>query len=178
MKKTTQSAFLICLMTGFASVSVQAQEVGRVISSTPIIQQVAVPRQVCSNDQVVTEGKKSGAGAVIGAIAGGAVGHQVGGGTGRSLATVAGAVSGAVLGDKIEGRSNPEVRNVQSCSTQMSYENRITAYNVVYEFAGQRYTVQMPQDPGPTVRIQITPVAYPPANPNYTFPSEDSAPRY
>ena len=33
---------------------VLAQEVGRVISSTPIIQQVAVPRQVCSQQQLMT----------------------------------------------------------------------------------------------------------------------------
>ena len=30
--------------------SALAQEVGRVISSTPIIQQVAVPRQVCTQN--------------------------------------------------------------------------------------------------------------------------------
>ena len=60
------------LMAVLASASVQAQEVGKVISSTPIIQQVAVPRQVCNNEQVVTGGQKSGAGAAMGAIAGGA----------------------------------------------------------------------------------------------------------
>ena len=75
MKTAAQSTLLTVLMAGFACVSVQAQEVGKVISSTPIIQQVAVPRQICNNEQVVTEGKKSGAGAVMGPIAGGAVGH-------------------------------------------------------------------------------------------------------
>ena len=55
---------------------VQAQEVGKVISSTPVIQQVAVPRQVCTTDQVVVQGQKSGAGAAMGAIAGGAVGNK------------------------------------------------------------------------------------------------------
>ncbi|MFT6591072.1 MAG: hypothetical protein ACJA2P_001925, partial [Rhodoferax sp.] len=29
-----------------------AQDVGQVISSTPIIQQVAIPRQVCNTEQV------------------------------------------------------------------------------------------------------------------------------
>ena len=29
---------------------------------------------------------------------------------------------------------------------------------MVYEFAGQQYTVQMPDDPGPQVQLQITPV--------------------
>jgi uncharacterized protein YcfJ len=137
---------------------VQAQEVGRVISSTPVVQQVAVPRQVCSNQQVVTEGQKSGAGALMGAIAGGAVGNSVGQGSGKAAATALGLFGGAILGNNIEGSGPSQVRNVQSCSTQTVYENRIMAYNVIYEFAGKQYTVQMPSDPGPTVRLQITPM--------------------
>jgi len=39
-----------------------------------------------------------------------------------------------------------------------SYENRLTGYNVVYEFAGKQYNVQLPKDPGPTIKLQITPV--------------------
>ncbi len=177
MKKSFQKSSLLAgLMTALTCVSVQAQEVGKVISSTPIIQQVAVPRQVCTNQQVVTEGQKSGAGAAMGAIAGGAVGSQMGGGNGRTLATMAGIFGGAILGNNIEGSSSPEVKNVQNCSTQTIYENRTMAYNVVYEFAGKQYTVQMPQDPGPTVRLQITPVAPPPAYGN--VPPVGSAPRY
>ncbi len=179
MKNTSiQNTLLAGLMTVLTCVSVQAQEVGRVISSTPIIQQVAVPRQVCNNQQVVTEGQKSGAGAAMGAIAGGALGNQIGNGSGRALATMAGIFGGAIMGDKIEGGGAPEVRNVQNCSQQMFYENRTMAYNVVYEFAGKQYTVQMPQDPGPTVRLQITPMA-PAANSGYgNVPPTGSAPRY
>ena len=173
-----QTALLAGLVTVLVSAAAQAQEVGKVISSTPIIQQVAVPRQVCNNQQVVTEGQKSGAGAAMGAIAGGAVGNALGNGGGRTAATVLGIFGGAILGDKIEGPSNPEVRNVQNCSQQMFYENRTMAYNVVYEFAGKQYTVQMPQDPGPTVRLQITPMV-PAANTNYgNVPPAGSSPRY
>ena len=175
-----QKTWLTALMVLMASLSLQAQaqEVGKVISSTPIIQQVAVPRQVCNNEQVVTGGQKSGAGAAMGAIAGGAVGNSMGQGSGRAAATMLGLFGGAILGDKIEGPGTPEVRNVQSCSQQMFYENRTMAYNVVYEFAGKQYTVQMPQDPGPTVLLQITPMA-PAANTGYSnVPPPGSAPRY
>jgi uncharacterized protein YcfJ len=176
--KSIQLSLLVGLMSVFATVSAQAQEVGKVISSTPIIQQVAVPRQVCTNQQVVSEGQKSGAGAAMGAIAGGAVGNAIGNGGGRTAATVLGIFGGAILGDKIEGPTTPEVRNVQNCSQQMTYENRTMAYNVVYEFAGKQYTVQMPQDPGPTVRLQITPMV-PAANTSYgNVPPPGSAPRY
>ena len=179
MKHTSlPSLLLIGLACTCSAISVQAQEVGKVISSTPIIQQVAVPRQVCNNEQVVTQGQKSGAGAAMGAIAGGAIGNNVGQGSGRAAATMLGLFGGAILGDKIEGPSTPEVRNVQNCSQQMFYENRTMAYNVVYEFAGKQYTVQMPQDPGPTVRLQITPVAPAPASTGYGVPPAGSAPRY
>ena len=40
------------------------------------------------------------------------------------------------------------------CSKQMIYESRTVGYNVVYEHAGKRYTVQLPQDPGATLRLQ------------------------
>lgn len=33
-----------------------------------------------------------------------------------------------------------------------------TAYNVVYEYAGQQYSVQFPYDPGAFVTLQIAPV--------------------
>jgi uncharacterized protein YcfJ len=143
----------------------QAQEVGRVISSTPMFQQVAVPRQVCSTQQVVQQPQKSGAGAVMGMIAGGAVGNAMGKGSGNAATTALGIVGGALLGERIEGNPSPEVRNVQTCSTQNFYENRTTGYNVVYEFNGKQYTVIMPSDPGPTVRLQVTPMPMAPVSP-------------
>ena len=94
----------------------------------------------------------------MGAIAGGVIGNQMGQGTGNALATMAGLIGGAMLGDNIEGPGTPQVKNVQNCSQQMFYENRTMAYNVVYEFAGKQYTVQWPKDPGPTIKLQITPV--------------------
>ncbi|WP_408595569.1 glycine zipper 2TM domain-containing protein [Limnohabitans sp.] len=179
-KMNTHTALLGSLLAvlSAASFSVQAQEVGRVISSTPIIQQVAVPRQVCNNEQVVSPGQKSGAGAAMGAIAGGAIGNSMGQGSGRAAATMLGLFGGAILGDKVEGNAPPEVRNVQTCTQQMFYENRTMAYNVVYEFAGKQYTVQMPSDPGPTVRLQITPMAPSPSQNYGNVPPPGSAPRY
>ena len=136
-----------------------AQEVGRVISSTPVIQQIGVPRQVCTTQQVTSPGNKSGAGAAMGAIAGGAIGNNIGDGAGRAVATMLGLVGGAILGDRIEGAPAAQVQNVQSCSTQTFYENRTVSYNVVYEFNGKQYTVSMPQDPGPFVKLQVTPIS-------------------
>ena len=151
------------------SVACEAQELGRVLSTQPIIQQVAVPRQVCSNQQVEVVPPKSGAGAVMGAVAGGAIGNSVGRGAGNAAATVIGVLGGAVLGDRIEGTPAPQVQTVRNCGTQTVYENRTVAYNVVYEYAGRQYTVQTPNDPGPTIQLQVTPVGG--AAPNVIAPA-------
>jgi uncharacterized protein YcfJ len=158
MKKTVLS--LMSFAAAMAAGYVSAQEQGRVISTTPVIQQVAVPRQVCSNEQVISQSQqKSGAGALMGGIAGGAMGNAVGNGSGRAAATMIGIFGGAILGDKIEGgQQQAQTQNVQRCTTQTFYENKPVAYNVVYEFNGKQYQVQMPNDPGQFVSLQVTPV--------------------
>jgi hypothetical protein len=95
----------------------------------------------------------------MGAIAGGAIGNNIGDGAGRAVATVLGLVGGAILGDRVEGAPAAQVQNVQSCTTQTFYENRTVSYNVVYEFNGKQYTVSMPNDPGPFVKLQVTPIS-------------------
>lgn len=144
--------------SGFCFAQDMGGAVGRVISSTPIMQQVGVPRQVCSTEQIEVQQQKSGGGAVMGAIAGGALGNAVGQGAGRAAATMLGVIGGAVVGDRIEGAPPAQYQNVQRCSLQNSYENRAVGYNVVYEFGGKQYAVQMPQDPGPTIQLQVSAV--------------------
>jgi len=141
-----------------ASCAASAQDVGRVLSSQAIVQQVAVPRQVCSAQQVAVQQQKSGAGAVMGALAGGAMGNAVGRGAGNAAATMLGIMGGAIVGDRIEGAPAPQLQTVQNCTTQNFVENRTVGYNVTYEFAGKQYSVQMPQDPGPTIQLSVSPV--------------------
>jgi len=172
VKSIAKSIALPALITfsGLYGVSVQAQDIlGRVISSTAVIQPVAVPHQVCNTASVVSEAPNSGAGAVMGALAGGAMGNAVGNGSGRALATMIGLVGGAVVGNNVEGPRS-QMQNVQQCSTQTSYENRTLHYDVVYEYADKRYNIQMPNDPGQYVRLQVTPVGtLPPPAPVQTY---------
>lgn len=137
-----------------------AQEVGQVLSRTPIYQQVAVPRQNCTTVQPMPA-TNSGGGALLGAVVGGLVGNALGGGDSRGMATMAGAVGGAILGDRAETQQNNQP--VTTCNTQTTYENRLLGYQVVYEYAGKQYQVQLAQDPGPTLPLQITPTAAPAA---------------
>jgi uncharacterized protein YcfJ len=162
---------------GLAVAPASAEDIlARVISSTPVVQQVAVPRQVCNNEAVVTQAPKSGAGALMGALAGGAAGNAIGNGGGRAAATVLGLVGGAMIGDRIEGPNN-QLQNVQRCSTQTYYENRPSHYNVVYEYQGTQYNVQMANDPGSYVRLQVTPVGALQSSPQPYQPSQPAQPQ-
>jgi uncharacterized protein YcfJ len=147
---------LLCVALGLASAGAGAQEVGRVLSSTPVVQQVAVPQQVCGQP-VVVEQQTSGGGGLLGAVVGAAIGSQIGGGSGRAAGLMAGAVGGALLGNSIEA-NNRQAHAMPQCTTQTSYENRTVGYNVVYEYAGREHTVQLPYDPGSTIALQVTPV--------------------
>jgi uncharacterized protein YcfJ len=144
--------FLLVSMpvAGLLPAHADVTEVATVLSSTAILEQVATPRSVCSNEQVTVAGKKSGAGAVMGAIAGGALGNQVG--------TAIGIIGGAALGDRIEGPGQPETRTVQNCREETTYSTRTRGYRVLYQYAGRRYEVEMPYDPGSTLRVRVVPV--------------------
>ena len=160
--KTLTRHVLLPVFAGVLSLAgttaAQAQdERGRVISSTPVIQQVAVPREVCENVSVREPARKSGAGALMGGIAGGAMGNAVGKGSGRAAATMIGVLGGAILGDRIEGRGQDRVRTVEECTTQNTYENQVVAYNVVYEYAGREYSMQTDREPGRYVPVTVRP---------------------
>ena len=149
----------IVIFSALAAVAIvaSAQEQGRVLSATPIIQQVGVPQQVCGNETVYSGNRTTGAGAVIGAIAGGAVGNTIGKGSGRAAATAIGVLGGAVVGNQIEGNGQPQYQNVQRCTTETYYENRTVGYDVVYEYAGRQYTTRTQNDPGRWIPVNVQP---------------------
>ena len=152
----------IAILIAGASFGAVAEEFGRVLSATPVLQQISTPRQVCTVEKVLVPGQKSGAGAAVGAIAGGVVGSALGGGgRGNGAAALLGMVGGAVIGDRFEESSPSYVQDVQRCSVQNMVENRVIAYNVTYEFNGKQYAIQMPHDPGPTIALRLLPADAP-----------------
>jgi uncharacterized protein YcfJ len=157
MKKAVLVSAMGVIGLAAAGAANAQEEVGRVISSTPVVQQVPVQRQVCNQQMAQVARPTSGAGAVIGAVVGGLLGNTVGGGFGRAAATGVGVVTGAAVGNSLEQRDQYAAQPVTQCATQTSYENRTVGYNVQYEYAGKTYNVQMPYDPGPTIRLQIQP---------------------
>jgi len=168
MKKySTRSRFVLGALLLCAAAASQAQEMARVISAVPVVQAVAVPQQTCAQTPMLVSQPNSGAGAVVGAIAGGAIGNAVGHGAGQAAATALGVMGGAIMGDNLEARP-ATVQDVTTCTSQTTQQTRIDHYNVTYEYAGKQYSVQMPNDPGPQLQIQVMPAgvaAMPPVTP-------------
>ncbi len=139
----------------------------RVTRVTPQYERVKVARQRCrteylsEHDEYREEGRSYG-GAIIGGIAGGILGNQVGRGDGRKVATAAGAVVGAIVGDRIDNggyrpvRNEPMHREVQRCRTVHDWEDRLTGYQVEYEYHGRHYTRFMTEEPGRRFRVRVS----------------------
>jgi uncharacterized protein YcfJ len=162
VKSVLSTALLAAAGVSFAQANV-GNAFGVVISATPVVQQVTVPKQVCTTTTTYNT-QPSGGGALIGALVGGAVGNQFGRGDGRAVATVIGALGGGIVGNQIEAQNYPGYATQhagQSCHTQNTVENRTIAQNVLYEYAGQRYNVQMPANgdfrPGVRIALQVAP---------------------
>ena len=137
----------------------------RVRSVQPQYENVSVPRQECTSQWVnetrrVSGGREYG-GAVIGGVAGALLGNQIGRGHGREASTALGAVVGAFAGDRIANRDRVDQyqevpREVTTCQMVNDVQQRLTGYQVSYEYRGQQFTALMPQDPGPSLQVRVS----------------------
>ena len=169
LKTTAFTAVAAGLAGGM--VTARAADYATVVSSTPIVQAVPVPRQDCVDVQRQVAPQPSGAGALIGAIVGGVVGNQFGHGMGRAAATGLGAIGGSALGNHVEMSNQPGgVVSSRQCRTVQAHEKRVVGYDVVYEFNGQRYSTRLDRDPGPHLAIDVRP-----ADDRYSRPRSGTA---
>jgi uncharacterized protein YcfJ len=134
----------------------------RVVSSTPVYEEINTPRQECWTEQVSHEvpRNRSYGGAILGGIVGGILGNQIGGGTGKTVATAVGAATGAIVGDSMDsqahaGSSQTRVEAVQRCRSVDDWSRRIVGYDVVYRHDGRHYSTFLPYDPGQKLRVKV-----------------------
>ncbi len=166
-------AVLACAAAFPAVHAADFDDYARVVSVTPQVEQVNVPRQECRTEYETTQRQyprqqqsdRSNGGAIIGGIAGGLLGSQVGGGNGRLAATAAGAITGALVGDRVDNNGNngnynspPEYERhpVRQCRNIDSWETRNNGYVVTYEYNNRTYTSVMPYDPGSRMRLHVS----------------------
>lgn len=164
------SRYLFFPLIAAASMAAHADsylDQARVRSVQPQYEAVTVPRQECTS-QWVSESRRVEAprgygGALLGGVAGAVVGNQIGNGHGREAATALGAVIGAFAGDRVASRDRAgdryeqlPPRQVQTCQTVNEVQQRITGYQVAYEYRGQQFSTVLPQDPGASLQVRVS----------------------
>ncbi|HTE39271.1 MAG TPA: hypothetical protein VK629_00490, partial [Steroidobacteraceae bacterium] len=144
----------------------------RVVDVDPIVRRVrvSVPQEECWNESRVAPSAPSRTeirSTIIGGLIGAAVGHRVSthADVSSSAAVVGGSLIGAAIGsgigiNKAERRGDyrdPAYQTVQRCEVnhREQWEEQVDGYRVTYMFNGQRYTTQMPYDPGPRLRVDV-----------------------
>ena len=128
---------------GVAAVGAHAQSMvnARVLGAQPVVEQV--PVQECGR----YGNQPSGVGAAVGAVSGGLIGSQIGKGSGHIAGAILGALGGAVLGNTAEAYNN----GYGGCSTR--YSQRVTGYDVTYEYNGRQYQTRTAQAPGQWLQV-------------------------
>ena len=156
-------ALLTAIFVAPAMASDQYSDTARVLSSTPQMERVNVPRQECRTEyqqQSYRNGEgNSVAGALIGGIAGGLIGSTVGRGNGRIAAAAVGAGVGAIAGNSIEnnqrGYTTTRTIPVQSCYQVDNWQTVNTGYLVKYEYNGRTYTTLTNSQPGQYIEVNV-----------------------
>lgn len=170
----------LILVSLLAAVSTPAladrfDDYARVRSATPEYQRVNAPRQECSNEYIESgrgyqshssDRSPSYVGPILGGVTGALIGSQIGQGNGNKAAMAVAAIAGTVIGGNIQNsRRNDNDgydddryrgREVSRCRTVDSWENRLTGYRVVYEYAGRTYTTVMPENPGRRIPVRVS----------------------
>lgn len=132
-----------------------------VVDVQPVYEYYDIPqdRRVCKRVHSTRNNSVAG-GAVIGGILGGLIGNNFGKGKGRDAATATGILVGAAIGANSGKRNhrNPQYsQGRQHCYTQTEFhsEQRISGYDVAYEYNGQIYHARTQNHPGEKIRIEV-----------------------
>lgn len=169
---------LAALCGAAAASGAWAAEYGTVISSTPVTSSAPVLQRECIDEAAPAPRRSNGAGAVVGALFGAALGNAVGGNN-RTLATGVGMIAGAALGNHAEAQeAGRDAGAVQRCRDVTRTEQRVVAYDVVYEYQGVQRSVRMAQPPGDRILldVQVMPAgaAVRPGPASYAAPAYES----
>jgi uncharacterized protein YcfJ len=154
-------ALAVGAVGSFAGYRMLKEDYAEVVSATPAMKTVRVPREDC-HDEVVSQAKPTKdpnqiAGTIAGAVVGGVIGHQIGDGRGRDLATIGGAAAGGYAGNKIQEKAqerNTTQTTQRICQTVMDKRQEQVGYDVVYRLKGKEHSIRLDYDPGNRIPVE------------------------
>lgn len=149
-------------------------EWARVVSVDPIIDRYDEPvsREVCESEPVRYyeprhrhHSRDVGGETLVGAVIGGALGNLAGKGDGRKAATIAGALIGGSIAhdnarrhDRVYDHGGYAYRGYEDrCHVETDYRSneRVTGYDVAYNFRGRLYHVTTDAHPGRRIQVEV-----------------------
>ncbi len=125
-----------------------------------------IPEERCWIESVKRETRehRSGTSTIVGGLIGGAIGHAVGHGkSNKKIGAAIGTVLGASIGNDVSrNRHNPGTHtsydNVERCEVdyRIEAEERLTGYDVTYQYRGEIYTTFTQEHPGKRIKIHVS----------------------
>ena len=158
------------LLVPLAASAAAEYDWARVTSVHPVYEAVTVvePREECRDERVAYGARRGSAtppilGAILGGALGNAVGHKK---RNKQVGVLVGALLGGSIGADIARSSRAghpmAYRTEMRCRVveQARREERLTGYDVTYDYGGTTYRTRMQRDPGDQVRVRVrvTPV--------------------
>ena len=144
-----------------------AVPLARVVSATANLERFTETRQQCTEQlqtvQAVQPAAAPGLGVTLaGALIGGAVAAPIGKGNGKTLAIATGSAVGAQVARAASERSaaaaapSYATRSVQVCQPVSVVREQVRDYTVRYEWEGREHLVNLPQHPGPWLKVSTS----------------------
>lgn len=124
-----------------------------------------IPEERCWMESVrhETQAHTSRTGTIVGGIIGGAIGHAVGHGKrNKKIGAAIGTVLGASIGNDVSHNRASNGRhvvyeNIERCEVdyRIEVEERLSGYDVTYQYRGEIYSTFMPEHPGKRIKIHV-----------------------
>ncbi len=142
----------------------------KVTSVTPRYQtfEHRIPEEQCWTETVrrdVRPQRRSATGTIVGGIIGGAIGHAVGHRrSNKKVGAVVGSVLGASIGSDISNKHRSQSHHgsvyeeVERCEMHYSVqtEERLTGYDITYQYRGETYSTRTDEHPGKRMKIAVS----------------------
>lgn len=153
---------ILFLTVALLTSQAHANQLAKVISSTPIYEKIPVIQTECTKSYIEEPiYSYNPNNAMVGAIAGGLIGSVISPHSGKNAAI--GALGGAIIGSQIKSHSHSQYiqKPVANCQDITHYQNKMVGYEISYLLNGIVYSTTTNTYPGSYIEVNESPVYTP-----------------